>query len=262
MARSPLQAVPGQKGSKHMSSSTGEGDDKVVQSPTTEEERRAIRRARQEVERQRLVNLFVDETAGDRALFHTPSGECYADLIIEGVRQTWPIRSKTFRAEYVRYLKRQFEHLTDASAPLAVTFGPALKKSAINAAIDEFELKATCSQVEREVHVRVAGEADHLYIDLGDPKWHAVRITGSSWTLVQSPPVRFRRTSGTRPLPFPERGTSIDALRPFLNISETDFTLVVGYLLHALQPQGPYPILVAYGEHGTAKKASFGSCEA
>jgi hypothetical protein len=236
-----------------MSPSTGEGDDKVVQFPTTEEERRALRRAKQEVERQRLVNLFVDETAGDRALFRNPAGECYADLIIEGVRQTWPIRSKTFRAEYVRFLRRQFEHMTDESAPLAVTFGPALKKSDINAAIDEFELQATCSQVQREVYVRVASEADHLYIDLGDPKWHAVRITGSDWTLVQSPPVRFRHTSGMQALPFPERGTPIDALRPFLNIRESEFALVVGYLLHALQPRGPYPILVAYGEQGTAK---------
>jgi len=103
-------------------------------SPPTEE-RRELRRARQEAERQRLVNLFVDEaSAGDQALFCTPAGECYADLIIENVRQTWPVRSKTFRAEYVRYLKRQFERLTDTNAPLAVTFGPALKKSGINAA--------------------------------------------------------------------------------------------------------------------------------
>src|SRR5262245_31549391 len=133
-----------------MPSNTSDGEDRVVQFPTTAEERRALRRARQEAERQRLVNLFVDEAAGDQALFCTPAGECYADLIIESVRQTWPVRSKTFRAEYVRYLKRQFERLTDANAPLAVTFGPALKKSAINAAIDEFELKAICSQVERE----------------------------------------------------------------------------------------------------------------
>ena len=102
-------------------------------SPPTEE-RRELRRARQEAERQRLVNLFVDEAAGDQALFCTPAGECYADLIIENVRQTWPVRSKTFRAEYVRYLKRQFERLTDTNASLAVTFGPALKKSGINAA--------------------------------------------------------------------------------------------------------------------------------
>lgn len=61
----------------------GDDDNKVVQFPTTPEERRALHRAKQEAERQRLARLFVDEAAGDQALFRTPSGECYADLIIE-----------------------------------------------------------------------------------------------------------------------------------------------------------------------------------
>jgi hypothetical protein len=136
-----------------------------------------------------------------------------------------------------------------------VSFGSAIKKAAINAAIDEFELKGICSQVEREVHVRVASDGDQLYIDLGDPGWHAVRITGGGWSVVQSPPVRFRRTPDMRPLPFPERDTPITALREFVpNVgSEGDFTLIVAYLLAALQPRGPYPVFVATGAHGAAK---------
>ena len=59
-----------------------------------------------------------------------------------------------------------------------------------------------------------------------------------------------------QPLPFPERGTSIDALRPFLNIAEKDFVLVVAFLLDALQPHGPYPIFALIGEQG-ASKTSF-----
>jgi hypothetical protein len=31
-------------------------------------------------------------------LFHTPMGAAFADLTIDGQRQTWAIRSKTFRA--------------------------------------------------------------------------------------------------------------------------------------------------------------------
>jgi hypothetical protein len=130
----------------------------------------------------------------------------------------------------------------------------ALKKSNINAAIDNFELKAISSPLEREIHVRVARDGDHLYIDLGDPQWRAVRITGDGWTVVESPPVRFRRTPDTRPLPFPQRGRPISELRQFLpNISEDDFVLVVAFLLAILQPNGPYPVLVVYGEQGWAK---------
>jgi hypothetical protein len=237
-----------------MAENPSDGGDSVVPFPSTEEERRAMRRAKQEAERQRLINLFIDDAAGSQALFHTPAGECFADLIIDGVRQTWAVRSKTFRAEYVRYLRRQFEQLATSGAPLLTTFGPTLKKSAVNAAIDDFELRAIASSIEREVHVRVAGDGDHIYIDLGDPQWHAVRITGEGWTVVQGPPVRFRRPIGMQALPFPVHGTQINALRPFLpNLSDDDFILVVAYLLAALQPRGPYPITAAYGEHGSAK---------
>jgi hypothetical protein len=55
------------------------------------------------------------------------------------------------------------------------------------------------------------------------------------------------------PLPSPERGTKIEALRPFLNTTVSDFGLVVAYLLATLRPRGPYPILAAYGEPGAAK---------
>jgi hypothetical protein len=107
--------------------------------------------------------------------------------------------------------------------------GPSLKKSAVNAAIDEFEMRAICSRSTREVHVRVAADGDDIYIDLGDADWHAVRVTAAGWSIVQNPPLRFRRSTGMRPLPFPVRGMSIDRLRPFLNINANDFVLVVAY---------------------------------
>ena len=168
-----------------MASSTSGGDDKLVAFPNAAE-RAALRKARQDVERQRLVNLFVDE-AGSDALFSTGDSVAFADLIVAGHRETWLIRSKQFRYEYIRYLKRQFEQLTGAGTALALTMGRSLKKSAVNAAIDEFEMRAICSRSTREVHVRVAADGDDLYIDLVDPDWHAVRVTAAGWSVVQSP---------------------------------------------------------------------------
>jgi hypothetical protein len=55
-------------------------------------------------------------------------------------------------------------------------------------------------------------------------------------------------------LPLPERGGSIDKLRPFLNVScEEDYVLIVAWLLAALRDVGPYPILAVSGEQGSAK---------
>jgi hypothetical protein len=236
-----------------MTSSTSDGDNKVVEFPKTAEERRALRKAKQDIERQRLIHCFVDEAGADQSLFHTPAGAAFADLIIGGVRQTWPVRSKQFRIEYIRYLRRELEALTGKGAVLALALGPSLKKGAVNAAVDTFEMQAICSQVERDVHARVAAHGDDLFIDLCDADWHAVRVTALGWSVVQAPPVRFRRAPGMRPLPFPERGTSINELRPFLNINEGDFVLVVAFLLAALQPHGPYPVFVLIGEQGTSK---------
>jgi hypothetical protein len=55
-------------------------------------------------------------------------------------------------------------------------------------------------------------------------------------------------------LPFPARGGSIDELAPFLNLTDhNDFVLVVAWLLGALRPDGPYPILAISGAQGSAK---------
>ena len=57
-----------------------------------------------------------------------------------------------------------------------------------------------------------------------------------------------------RPLPIPERGGTIDALRPFLNVKyDLDFVLVVSWALACLRNRGPYPLMALSGEQGSAK---------
>jgi hypothetical protein len=69
-------------------------------------------------------------------------------------------------------------------------------------------------------------------------------------------PVRFRRPAGMLPLPEPIRGGSIDALREFVNVGHEDRPLLLGFLVAALNPVGPYPILDLFGEQGSAKSTS------
>src|SRR5262249_40332280 len=68
------------------------------------------------------------------------------------------------------------------------------------------------------------------------------------------PPVRFRRPAGLLPLPLPQRHGSLEQLACLLNLSsQNDFVLVVSWLLAALRPRGPYPLLVISGEQGSTK---------
>jgi hypothetical protein len=57
-----------------------------------------------------------------------------------------------------------------------------------------------------------------------------------------------------RPLRHPVHGSSIEALRSFLNVSsQEDFVVAVCWILAALRNTGPYPVLALSGEQGSAK---------
>jgi hypothetical protein len=182
-----------------------------------------------------LINL-----AQSAELFRVPDGTGFADLDINGHRETWPIRTKGFR----RWLARRFFEET-RGAP---------SSEALQSALNVIEARAHFDAPERTVHIRV-GELDgKLYLDLGDEAWRAVEIDVTGWRIIENPPVRFRRVAGMKPLPVPSRGGSVEMLRSFLNVrSDADFVLVVAWALACLRNRGPYPVIVLSGEQGSAK---------
>jgi hypothetical protein len=180
------------------------------------------------------------EFAACGELFHTATGTAFADLLIDGHRETWPIRSKRFRG----WLRRRYYEAT----------GGALNGQAISSELDLLEARAQFDAPERSVHVRIAEHEGHIYLDLADEHWRAVEIGPDGWRVNKFPPVRFRRPAGMLPLPVPESGGSIEALWQLLNLSHrSEFVLVVAWLLAALRPSGPYPLLAISGEQGSAK---------
>jgi hypothetical protein len=161
-------------------------------------------------------------------------------VLVDGHRQTWPIRSKRFRG----WLRRRYYEAT----------GGALTGHAISSELDLLEARAQFDAPERSVHVRIAEHAGHIFLDLADEHWRAIEIGPDGWRVNKFPPVRFRRPAGMLPLPVPGHGGSIEALLPLLNLSRrNDFVLVVAWLLAALRPGGPYPLLAISGEQGSAK---------
>src|SRR5262245_61814246 len=121
-------------------------------------------------------------------------------------------------------------------------------------ALDQLEARAQFDAPERLVHLRVAEHQGRLYLDLANAYWQAVEIASGGWRVIDKPPVRFRRPPGLLPLPLPKRGGSLDTLRHLLNLPRhDDFVLAVAWLLAALRPDGPYPLLAVSGEQGSAK---------
>src|SRR5262249_50192947 len=140
----------------------------------------------------RLVTLATD--AGVE-LFHTPEGDAYATIDVEGHKEIWPLKVKSFR----RWLARLC-HEEEGKAP---------GSQAIQDALGVLEGKALYDGPEYPVFTRLAEVNSVIYLDLGNATWQAVAITSKGWQVIDTPPVKFRRAKGMLPLPEPVRGGTL-----------------------------------------------------
>jgi hypothetical protein len=187
-----------------------------------------------------IVRLVTESGA---ELWHTPAGDGYISARINGHVEHHPLASRGCRD----YLTRIY-YLEEGKAPNA---------TAMQAAIATLSGIARFDGVEHHVYLRVAGDDDRVYLDLGDPQHRVAEVTAAGWTVITSAPVRFRRTRGMLALPAPVRGGSVTDLRRFVNVaSKEDFVLMVSWLVATFRPTGPYPVLVLLGEQGSAKSTT------
>ena len=179
----------------------------------------------------------------EATLFHTSDHEGYADIITSGHRETHRVRGQAFK----QWLRHEYFKQTRSG----------VNSDAMQIAIETIAAKASFEGEEHQVHIRVAQHAGDIYVDVGDASWCGVKVTAEGWEVVEQPPVRFQRSPGTRALPIPERGGSIEVLKSFCNIaSEADFVLLVAFALAVLRPNSNYAVLVLTGEQGSCKSTT------
>ena len=139
------------------------------------------------------------------SLFRTPDGDGYADIVVNGHRETWPLRSSGFR----KWLRRIYFFELEA-AP---------NKDALEAAVETLDAEAQFScDTMHPVELRVAYHDGKIYYDLCNDRWEVVEITATNWKIVIDAPVQFRRTSTSRPQVTPVKGGKLEDLRSFLNL--------------------------------------------
>lgn len=192
------------------------------------------------------ADLLVEMAVGSGAeLFHTPGGhdsEGYATVPVGDHKETWPVASKGFR----RWLARQF---WEAHAK-------AVGSQALQNAVNVLAGMAIHDGAEIPIAVRVAEKDGAIHLDLADSSWRAVEVTESGWRIVDHSPVRFCRRRGMLALPVPVPGGKVDDLRGLVNVPDEDaWRLLVGWLIAALRPGRPFPVLVVNGEQGSAKSS-------
>ncbi len=180
------------------------------------------------------------ELADGLELFHSPDCNAFATISEHGHRQTYRICSKAFR----HWLTGQFwRHHRKAPG-----------SQGMQDALGVLTSKAVYEGDEYEVCVRVGKLDGDIWLDLGDAQWRGVRISADGWEVCSEPAVKFLRPRGLLQLPVPEHGGNVGLLRQFLNLeNDHDWVLVLSWLVAALRPTGPYPMLVVNGEQGSAK---------
>src|SRR4051795_5322831 len=101
---------------------------------------------------------MLTELAFSAYLFH--DNTAFADLMIDGHRETWPVRSTRLRS----WLRRKYYEAT-GDAPAA---------GAISSAINLLEARAQFDAPRRSVYLRVGEDDGRIFLDLADERWRAV----------------------------------------------------------------------------------------
>jgi hypothetical protein len=183
--------------------------------------------------------------AEEAVLFHDADRNGYATVPVAAHHETLLLRSKDFGRWLVHSFYR--EH----------------KKPPPDQALDDvlkiLEAKAIFDGPELPVHVRVAELDGKIYLDLCSLQREVVEVTPEGWRILLSgqSPAKFRRARGMQALPQPVPGGRLDDLRGFLGLrDERQWRLLVGWLVMALRPRGPYPVLGVHGEQGSGKSTA------
>ncbi len=184
-----------------------------------------------------LVGIASD--AGVR-LFHDSAHVAYAWVPVGDHQEVWPVKSRKFR-RWLRFeLRRRYKRMA--------------KSDAVNDAIEHLSSDADFGGPETEVNLRTAWDEDGFVYDLADSDGRTVIVTSTGWSVGTQISVPFLRRDSVLALPVPASEGDINLLRVYVNVeSNEDLVLLVAWLVMALRPDGPYPVLVIVGPQGAAK---------
>jgi hypothetical protein len=172
------------------------------------------------------------------------TGKCWADYSINNNRFVSPVRSKDFE----NWLRNLFYRV--AEKPLT--------NNVLKPVIHHIEAHTSYRGRQEDVFVRFGVDKDNIhFLDLGDK---LIRISKNGWKITENDRdvvPKFYRPQGSQKIPQPIEGGNIQCLLKYLNVGSTsDFYLLVSWLLAAMNPLIPTPILILQGEQGTAKSTT------
>lgn len=99
---------------------------------------------------------------------------------------------------------------------------------------------------------RHAGTSAYYLHGVG-PSDCVVEVTATGWRMIDESPVKFWKSGSASLFPEPTSGSGLDKFWGLINIPEENRLLVLAWLLEALRPDTPFPLLELCGVQGSAK---------
>jgi hypothetical protein len=133
---------------------------------------------------------------------------------------------------------------------------------ALRQTIRAIEARALSNAPRLAVHRRIAARGhprhpDAILLDLGNADGEIVEITPDGWQITTDPTAAFLHSRGNVELPHPIAPAHDCILPPALNFAtDADRTRLTVWLLSALNPTGPHPILVLDGPPACGKSTA------
>lgn len=183
-------------------------------------------------------------TASDGQAFvrlHAPSFQGFYTL---------PVRSRAYREWFFHEFYSQYDTLPGSRA--------------FHSVLNHLEAEANHEDQNQRLAVwcrvgcRGAGIVpDQILLNLANPECEFVEISPAGWTTTAGAGALFQTSRSARPIPAPAATSvpgALETLRSCLNLpSRADWLRCLAWLLAALRPDGPFPVLILQGPPGSGK---------
>ncbi|MFA7314508.1 MAG: bifunctional DNA primase/polymerase [Candidatus Magasanikbacteria bacterium] len=186
---------------------------------------------------------IVHEMEKIGVIFHNQYEAPFIQVEINGHKEIFPISARN----------RKFNSF--ANKVNYEIFGKTLAESKLKEVAGLLRAKAIFEGNMYELSNRmVRKKSNEIWLDMCDDKWRAIKITDSSWSVVENPPILFIKYEHSKCYLDPVVGGDIKLLNKYLNFVDQDYIILVyAFLVSILMSNLPVPGLIVHGLQGSSK---------